>query len=258
VFDIEAKRARLTKLFEFLKAYIDLRHPPVRDIDEQFRTIWLKDLPKHTSVELFRDVSTTNNEDEDADILLRLKRPTITSPPLPPASISPWLKPGWREFSGQVEILDSRNVVGKDGKTQVERFENDIQLEPQLRKWKLEREKWLVNERPARQSMALFETVYEWWGALQREGNKIELLVGDGLVKCKEDTGNFSHPVLLQKLELEFDPEKRAPVFIIRKRETPPELYLEFLRILPGADLQQLARCADELKKAEFTPLAGC
>jgi hypothetical protein len=48
-------RDRLTKLFEFLRAYVDLRFPPVRDITQQPRFLWLKDLPVHPSVELFRD-----------------------------------------------------------------------------------------------------------------------------------------------------------------------------------------------------------
>lgn len=35
-------RERLKKLFEFLKAYSDLRYPPVRDIAQQPRFIWLQ------------------------------------------------------------------------------------------------------------------------------------------------------------------------------------------------------------------------
>jgi hypothetical protein len=83
----------------------------------------------------------------------------------------------------------------------------------------------------------------------------MELLVGDGLLRCPDAGGEFCHPVLLQKLELEFYPEKKQPQFVFRKREQPPELYMEFLGVLPGVNNQQLARCADELKRAEFPPL---
>jgi|GEM_PF-4953779 len=62
----QAKRERLTKLFEFLKAYTDLRYPPVRDINQQPRTLWLKDLPAHPSVELFRDTGKTDDETDDS------------------------------------------------------------------------------------------------------------------------------------------------------------------------------------------------
>src|SRR5271168_30963 len=96
--DTQATRERLTKLFKFLKAYTDLRYPPVRDINQQVRFLWLKDLPAHSSVELFRDTVKSDDESEDSDIVFRLTRPTTTPCPLPPALLSDWLKLGWREY----------------------------------------------------------------------------------------------------------------------------------------------------------------
>jgi very-short-patch-repair endonuclease len=254
----QSVRERLAKLFEFLKAYTDLRFPPVRDLAQQPRMFWLKDLPSHPSVELFRDASKSEEEGEENEIVLRLTRPAITQCPLPPATLMEWLKPGWREFPGTVEVQPTRNIVREDRKTVIERFEADSRRASLFRTWKQEREQWVVNERPARESLKLFQTVYEWYGILEREGERIELLIGDGLLEYAPEIGEkFRHPVLLQKLELEFDPEKRQPQFVFRKREQQPELYIEFLRVLPAVDTQQLARCADELKKAEFAPLGG-
>lgn len=253
--NMQPVRERLTKLFEFLKAYTDLRYPPVRDITQQPHSLWLKDLPAHPSVELFRDTGKT--EDEDSTIVLRLARPVITRCPSPSQVLSEWLEPGWQDISGKVEVQPTRNVIGRDGKTFIEQFDADLRRPSLLRAWQQQREQWVTNERPARQSLTLFQTVYEWYGVQEREGERIELLVGDGLLRCPDVGGEFYHPVLLQKLELEFDPEKRQPQFIFRKREQPPELYMEFLRVLPGVNSQQLARCADEMKKAEFAPLGA-
>jgi very-short-patch-repair endonuclease len=254
--DTQAMRERLTKLFEFLKAYTDLRYPPVRDINHQLQTLWLKDLPAHSSVELFRDVGKIDDDGEDSDIVLRLTRPITTSCPPLPSELSGWIKQGWREYRGKVEVEATRNVV-TDGKTRIERFEDDYQRPTLLRNWQRQRDLWVTNERPARLVLTFFQTIYEWWGIQEREGEKIELLVGDGLLQCTDAAGEFRHPVLLQKLELEFYPEKKQPQFVFRKREQPPELYMEFLRALPEVNNQQLARCADELKKAEFAPLGG-
>ena len=252
---MQATRKRLVKLFEFLKAYTDLSYPPVRDINQQPRTLWLKDLPIHTSVEVLRDAGKVEDEVEDNDTVLRLTRPTITTCPSPPAALSEWLKPGWREFAGKVEVEATRNVVDRGGKTRIERFEEDPRHLSLLSSWQQQREQWVANERPARQSLALFQTIYEWYGIQERQGEKTEMLIGDGLLCCSDTNGDFRHPVLLQKLELEFYPEKKQPQFIFRKRELPPELYMEFLRVLPEVNNQQLARCADELKKTEFAPL---
>src|SRR2546426_3751113 len=156
----QSMRERMTKLFEFLKAYTDLRFPPVRDIAQQPRSLWLKDLPSHPSVELFRDSGKSEDETEDRDIVLRLTRPVITQCPPPPAELAEWLKPSWRELPGAVEVQSTRNVVGRDGKTVIERFDADSRRPSLFRTWQQQREQWVTNERPALQSLALFQTVY--------------------------------------------------------------------------------------------------
>ncbi len=249
------KRQRLVKLFEFLKAYTDMRFPAVRDISKQPQSLWLADLPSHSSVELFQQLSTTEDRTEDSDLVLRLSRPVITPCPTPPRELSEWLKPGWQEVSGRAETRESRNVVDKDGNTSIEQFAASSERPSLFQPWNRQREQWSQNERPARDSLVLFQRVYEWYGIQEREGEKIELLVGDGLLRSGVGEDAFCHPVLLQKLELEFFPEKKAPQFVFRKREQPPELYMEFLRTVPQVDNQQLARCASELKETEFSPL---
>jgi len=254
---IQPQRERLLKVFEFLKAYAELRYPPVRDIGQQLRVLWLKNLPQHPSVEVFQGDRETDKESEDAEIVLRITRPSLTACPSPPAAIADWLKTGWQEIDGSVEVHASRNVPDKDGGARIERFEEVLPRPSLLRRWQQERAEWQTNERPARQSLAIFQNVYEWFGIHEREAERIEILAGDGLLNCPDDGGSFNHPVLLQKLELEFYPEKQHPQFVFRKREQLPELYLEFLRALPEANHMQIARCADELRKTELSPLGG-
>src|SRR6185312_1792347 len=98
------KRQRLVKLFEFLKAYTDLRFPAVRDISKQLKTLRLDNLPSHSSVELLQQVNSTETRIEDADVVLRLARPAITPCPTPPRVLLDWLKPGWQEVANKAEI----------------------------------------------------------------------------------------------------------------------------------------------------------
>jgi very-short-patch-repair endonuclease len=250
-------RERLLKVFEFLKAYTELRYPPVRDISQQLRFLWLKNLPDHPSIEVFRSNGEADNESDDADIILRITRPDLTACPPPPAAIADWLKTGWQGIDENVEVHPSRNFPDKDGRARIEQFNEVPQRPTLLRRWQQQRSEWQFNERPAHESLAIFQTVYEWFGIHEREAERIEILAGDGLLDCPHEGGNFHHPVLLQKLELEFYPEKRHPQFVFRKREQLPELYLEFLRALPEVNHKQIARCADELKKTELSPLGG-
>ena len=70
---------RLLKIFEFLKTYLDLRSPHVRDIGQQMRTLWLQDLPRHAAIEFFRPNGNPEEaSEEDIDIILRITRPGLT------------------------------------------------------------------------------------------------------------------------------------------------------------------------------------
>ncbi|HEV2436156.1 MAG TPA: AAA domain-containing protein [Verrucomicrobiae bacterium] len=249
---------RLLKIFEFLKTYLDLRYPHVRDIGQQMRVLWLNDLPRHAAIEIFGpNGDPEQGPEEDSDIVLRITRPSLTHCPTPPIVIADWLKPGWQEVDASVEVQPSRTVRDKYEATRVERFEDVPQRPAVFRRWQAERAEWQRNEQPAREALAAFQTAYEWFGIHEREAEQIELLVGDGLLNCPDEGGAFNHQVLLQRLELEFYPEKGNPQFVFRKREQPPELYVEFLRLLPQANHQQIAKCVEELKQTELSPLGG-
>jgi very-short-patch-repair endonuclease len=251
-----SQRERLVKVFEFLKAYVELRYPPVRDINQQTKVLWLKDLPKHPSIEYHKE-RADEQESENSDVVLRVSRPTLTACPSPPAIIAKWLKPGWENIDNDIDVHVSQNVPGESGRARIERFEDVAQRPILLTAWRQQREEWRVNELPTRLSMSAFQALYEWFGIHEREAEQIEIFAGDGLLNCPDDNGRFNHPVLLQKLQLEFYPEKQKPQFVLRKREQPPELYLEFLRALPEANYRQIANCAEELRKTEFSPFGG-
>jgi len=135
----ELQRTRLTKLFDFLKAYVDLRYPPVRDIGQQLRTLWLDDLPAHSSVQLFRDGAVGEEQTADFVTVLRIARPTTTTCPAPPTAISAWLQPGWQDLDGRVDAHPSRNFPTKEGRARIARFEDDPKRPLALQRWRGER-----------------------------------------------------------------------------------------------------------------------
>ena len=242
-------KERFTKLFEFLKAFSDLQYPLVRNIDEQLRVLWLSHLSGHVGLEVHRDEPKETEVVADNTIVFRVARPNISPCPPPPAILKEWIKPGWQKIDCKVETQPSRK--------RLELLEGDSQRVTALKRWTQEREQWIKSEKPLRKAVTLFQDVYEWFGTVEREGERVELLLGDGLLCWQQGSVEFRHPVLLQRLELEFHPEKQEPEFVFRKREHPPELYREFLHALPHSNPQQVIQCDAELKAAEFSPLGG-
>ena len=116
----QCHRERLRKVFEFLKAYVELRYPPVRDIEQQLKVLWLNDLPQHPSVEVFRGGTDSEDESENADIVLRITRPNLTACPSPPAAIRDWLNPGWENIDSSVEVSASHDVPDRSERARLD------------------------------------------------------------------------------------------------------------------------------------------
>jgi very-short-patch-repair endonuclease/DNA polymerase III delta prime subunit len=253
-------QSRFKGLFEFLKAYNDLRTPVISDISQQIATLWLDSIPKHPSIKLSEYTANVKKEfEEDGhqenDVVLEVTRPIMTPCPKPPEILSDWLIPGWTKIYNKAEVRESRNIAKKD-ETEIEGFDDIGERKKAFEVWIKKRNVWADNEKFTWEAVKFFERIYELYGQMEREGERIELLLGEGILECSDESlGIFRHPVLLQRLELEFHPEKKQPQFILRRREQPPELCLEFLRVLPNLDTQQLVRCTDELKNMEFDPL---
>ena len=47
--------------------------------------------------------------------------------------------------------------------------------------------------------MKIFETLYALYGRIDREGERVELVLGDGILSWRRDEGSIYHPILLQR-----------------------------------------------------------
>ena len=63
----------------------------------------------------------------------------------------------------------------------------------------------------------LFDLFLELWSTIERESEKVELTLGDGMVLFNGPNGAVHHPLLLVTLTLEFDAE--TPEFIVRETD---------------------------------------
>jgi len=57
------------------------------------------------------------------------------------------------------------------------------------------------------------------WGKFERESEKLQLFIGDGVLVASQGGEVVRHPVLLQRVQLEFDAHK--PRFTIREDRRP-------------------------------------
>lgn len=100
----------------------------------------------------------------------------------------------------------------------------------------------------------LFDLFLELWSTIERESEKVELILGDGHVLFNGPNGTVSHPLFLVNLTLEFDAE--TPEFVVRETDREPYLYTPLLRFC-GVDENEISWARSELAQKACHPLGG-
>lgn len=236
---------RITQIYQYLEALDQRRNPPKSSIKDQPWVFWLRDLPKHPSVQI--------GTMEDSGFILKLKRPPITHAPSPPKQIDDWVKPGWKDINGKLDVFESLNRTDQNNSTIIVRFDEDSLRVEQLQNWKAKWEQWQVNEKPAREALRFFERIYGLYGDIDRDSEKLELVLGDGILNWRLNSGDIHHPILLIRVQLEFDPE--VPEFTLVETERPVEFYSALFRKHPAIDGQRIGKLREELEDGGFHPL---
>ena len=238
--DTNVARTRIRRIFQFLDAYVQLRNPVVRQISEQPWTLWLRDLPPSASV------SRPDPEKPEDRFIFKVRRPTATPCPRPPDELKEWLLPGWDQLGAKPRVRESYDVT-EGGKPRTVRFADERARARALEKWTLQRDAWEDAERLERAALDLFERLYALHGQIEREAEKIELLVGDGILNWRVADGDIHHPILLKRIELAFNPE--TPEFTLAETDNAPELYTALFSASRNVDGRMLQNRIEELEK---------
>jgi very-short-patch-repair endonuclease len=255
-------RDRLLRVFRYLEALNEHRNPVKRHIGEQLWTLWLEDLPDHPSIRrgtpaVAEPLGLDAPDDglsaprQDPDFVLKIARPRLTSPPALPVAIEGWLEAGWEDPFKEVSRLESKKETSP-GAAYV-RFAADPKRVAAFEQWKEHRDQWAKDERPARAAMEIFEDFYELYGRVEREAERVEIVLGDGILSWRRPEGTVHHPILLQRLQLSFSPS--VPEFTLTETEHPVELYAALFQSMSDVDGRAIGRCRDELEQEGYSPL---
>src|SRR5712692_6314911 len=255
-------RDKLTRVFRYLEALNEHRNPPKRQIREQLWNLWLHDLPEHPSIKRgaarSRPSKAAAADGQSAEggtvtFVLKVQRPTLTAPPAPPGEIAEWLEAGWDDPANDASIQETRNESEENAEPRMARFADNPARPTMLLRWKSVRDDWASKEKPARASMKIFETLYALYGRIDREAERVELVLGDGILSWYRPEGGIYHPILLQRLQLQFNAS--VPEFTLSEADHPVELYSALFQSMTDVDGRAIGRCREELEQGGFHPL---
>lgn len=249
-------KERLAQTFKFLKELNELRNPVPRDL-EGSEVLRLDVWPIHPCVQVRRGDHEKDDADAagdaEAEPLIRIQRAGLTPCPVPPETLDGWLKPGWQSVEEEPQVLESRNFQSKEMQTTTVAFTDDGNRIEALSAWSMARAKWVAAEKPAIAARKLFERIHALWTGMQREGDRVELMLADGMLDVAQHC--IRHPVLMQRINLEFD--SSAPEFRFITGTERVELHRALLRLVPSIEGRMIAHFDKELDEQPVEPLGG-
>lgn len=251
--------ARLGQVFRFLKDLNQHSNPAILALDDQPWTLWLEELPDHPSIRrparwaIGEEGHSADGDDSIAKNVVTVTRPKITRPPDPPPEIHDWLLSGWDDPREDVGHHEQLNLPGR-GEAGMVRFDDAPERRMVLERWRMQRDQWRQPELITRRALKIFERLYEVYGTLQRENEKYELVLGDGILSWTRDLNSIYHPVLLQRAQLHFDTQK--PEFSITYADVSPELYSGIFQAIPEFEGRQIQDLRQQIDDGGLHPLA--
>lgn len=258
-------RLKVRQLYAFLKEANQVQFRPIRRLSEQPYAIRILDMPKHPSAALYRPVKTETSS-EVPDVLIRVARPKLTKCPSPTASFEDWLLPNWDDPHQTPSVAESRNYqateVDEEGKevdvTKTARFDDEKLRVEEFNAWLVARGHWVEPELIARGAMKYFESFYTLYSKIEKEGEKLELVVADGVLSWSAESAidgpvNIQHPIISKRVELRFNPN--VPEFTVHETDREVELYGNLFLDLKDVESKSIRNRKEELENSGYHPL---
>ena len=167
-------------------------------------------------------------------------------PPALPSILNGWLPSNYKDPSvAVIEPLSERQTGGRDG-TEVEKFDAAQERVHAFEQWRIERDHWVGEALPAQRALQVFNRLYELQGRLEREGESVQLVLGQGILIWRQNEGDIRHPIVIQRLQLSFDPF--TPEFKITETAQPPELLRPLLSVSQDVAAQTIQQADEEFR----------
>jgi hypothetical protein len=250
-------RARIAQVFRYLQELHRIKTPPIVQLDQREWVLRFDRLPRTPHVELGFQFDGAGRMAADtghdaSGFVLRVERPTETECPEPSVILKNWLKAEYRDPAATPDEVVKKTLKVPGGARQgfaasaerVEAFEN----------WSAERAAWATTALQIADTYRVFSDLFDLYARFERESEKYQLYLADGIFEVAHEEGAVHHPLLLQRVELRFDPA--VPEFRIVDSSAPPEVYTPLLRHL-GIDGRAIQQVVDAVAAGLVHPLAG-
>lgn len=245
--NLEIKRKKVDQIFRYMKALNEIKNPVAREVKDYDWSLYIDE--KLPQIENCCSILMGDKIEE----ILKVTRPTRYKCPKPDESLLVWLKDGWDKLDNEPICIEKKLVFEDDKENEAIyiKFDELEGLNTNYKDWKLKRDQWKTLEKEKIKCIALYDRLFSLHSALQRDSESMELILGDGMLNWNIASKiDIHHPILLQKIELNFNPN--IPEFTISLQDGNTVAYIALLRTIELVDKKALAILSDDLKENNY------
>ena len=249
----ENQRYNLKQLFSYIRALTEQRYGLVQRWEDYSFNLPMYAVPEH---ELIDKPSLSENPDEPmTDLILSVGKAEVPPCPELPRSLIGWMERGWDDPTKKAVPIDKHDYPSAEDPsvTVTELFADSTLRVSDLETWRGQRAQWLEEALPAYNVRRIYDRLYELHSELEREKDRLELMIGDGIFETElEDGTKICHPLVLERVSLVFN--ANVPCFTISDSDASPILYSKLLRAVPGLECACLSDYSARIERELIHP----
>lgn len=256
----ERARYDIKQLYCYIRALAERRSASINSVEDYGFSLRLTELPEHELI--LTPAFSEDSSDAETDLILSVTKVEVPPCPPLPKSLSGWMNDGWNDPGRKPAPMDRHETPTEEGSTddpdavEIELFTDDPVRRADYGVWLTLREKWQTEALPAYIARRLYDRLYALYSELEREKDRLELMLGDGIFETTlEDGTKISHPLVLERVSLVFNAD--VPCFTVSDCDTSPLLYSRLLRGISGLEWSCLSDFADQIEHEQLHPFEG-
>ena len=215
---------------------------------------FLENFPKHKDIIFeYKNLDGKYFEKEEGK-LLEIRKPNFLKPLYIDEYLLEWIEGDWKDYRATLEVNEKIFVENtENGSGEIVDITPEIEgkIQEELEK----RELWIEKQLAIEEVRNFFDTLYIKYLELNKETETLELVIGNGIVRIKEQ--NVYYPVLLKKIKIDFNAKDN--ILILSDPHTnesfSPNLYTNFLNEIDDIHLENVFELEKEVKERNLHPL---
>lgn len=249
-------QAKAINLFKYLQAMQEKQDNIVLNYTNHQWNYFVKDLPDDPENIAFYYRDYVKFDEgysalEEIPYILKVHNPDFDACPMPNEKLMPWLQEDWNDYNVEKPKIRERIPLAGSNPVVYREFRSVFDSQVMYDRWMEKRNLWRARQLVLEQTKNLFAELFMHRQRLIKEDGDWELLIANGVFQVTEDS-SISHPILLKRVEIEFDTERND--IYIRDVDVNSSFYIELFNGISDVDRDAVQNADAENSREQYYP----